>query len=204
MSLASLLTSLFESKTIPPSYKRAHIIYAISLLGKSDQGIGRYKIKNELDLGEGSTKTLLSRLKEEGIIAVEEKKQAGHTLTTKGKQILDEIRQYFSEPQPLSNSKNEFVIGKYAAYVILHAEKKDSAVLLGITQRDEAIKIGGSGATCSEFDGENVIFPDKVALNVPISKEGLKKGDILVLGGGESGGHAVLASIAAALSIVKI
>ena len=204
MSLSLLLTSLFESKTIPPTYKRAHIIYAIILLGKHEKGIGRYKIKKELTLGEGSTKTLLNRLKDEGIIAVEDKKQAGHMLTKKGKDILAEIRQYFSDPEPLSNPQNEFVVGNNAAYVFVWAANKASYVQLGITQRDEAIKVGGTGATCSEFNGSKFVFSDKVPLEVPIPKEGLKKGDILVLGGGDSSNQAVVASIAAALSILKI
>jgi predicted transcriptional regulator len=204
MPLSLLLTSLFESKTIPPTYKRAHIIYAILLLGKHEQGIGRYRIKNELTLGEGSTKTLLTRLKDEGIIAVEDKKQAGHMLTKKGKEILAEIRHYFSDPEPLSNPQNEFVVGKNAAYLFVWTANKGSYIQLGITQRDEAIKVGGSGATCSEFDGSKFVFPDKVPLEVPIPKEGLKKGDILVLGGGDSSNQAVLASLAAALSIVPL
>lgn len=98
MSVFTSLKPLFESKTIAPTYKLSHIIYTFFFLGKSSQGVGRYRIKDEIGLGEGSTKTLLTRLKDENFISIETKKQLGHSLTPKGLEIFNQLIQIIPIP----------------------------------------------------------------------------------------------------------
>ncbi len=204
-SLSKLLKRLFETKTITPSYKIPHILFCIMLIGKKSNGIGRYKIRNEMNLGEGSTKTLLNRLKDENIIKVDKNRQKGHIITKIGKKIFHDLEKLISFPQELVNEENKFVVGKIAYYSIVDQEYIKNNLGFSIDQRDEAIKIGGTGATCLTFDGTNKFeFSDGVSITLPIEQEQLIKGDILIIGGGSSKGDAILATYAAAISILKI
>ena len=204
-SLSKLLKRLFETKTITPSYKIPHILFCIMLIGKESNGIGRYKIRNEMNLGEGSTKTLLNRLKDEKIIKVDKNRQKGHVITKIGKKIFQDVEKLITFPQELVNEENKFVVGKIAYYSIVDQEyiKKDLGP--SIDQRDEAIKIGGTGATCLTFNGTDKFeFSDGLSISLPIKQKQLKKGDILIIGAGNSKGDAILATFAAANSILKI
>ncbi|QEE14291.1 DUF4443 domain-containing protein [Promethearchaeum syntrophicum] len=204
-SLSKLLKRLFETKTITPSYKIPHILFCIMLIGKESNGIGRYKIRNEMNLGEGSTKTLLNRLKDENIIKVDKNRQKGHVITKIGKKIFQDLEKLISFPQELENKENKFVVGKIAYYSIVDQENIKNNLGSSINQRDEAIKIGGTGASCLTFNESNKFeFSDGVSINLPIEQKKLKNGDILIIGGGNSKGDAILATYASAISVLKI
>ena len=204
-SLSTLLKRLFETKTITPSYKIPHILFCIMLIGKESHGIGRYRIRKEINLGEGSIKTLLNRLKEENTIKVDKNRQKGHIITEIGKKIFQDLEKLISFPQELENKENKFVVGKIAYYSIVNQQYIKSNFGSSIEQRDEAIKIGGTGATCLTYDGiQKYEFSDGVSINLPIEQKQLKKGDILIIGAGNSKSDAILATYAAAISILKI
>jgi len=204
-SLSKLLKRLFETKTITPSYKIPHILFCIMLIGKESKGIGRYRIRKEINLGEGSMKTLLSRLKEENIIKVNKNRQKGHIITKIGKKIFQDLEKLISYPQELVNKENKFVVGKIAFYSVVDQEHIKSNLGSSIDQRDEAIKIGGTGATRLTFNRtQQFEFTDGVSIILPIEQKQLKKGDILIIGAGNSKADAILATYAAAISILKI
>ena len=143
--LSKLLKRLFETKTITPSYKIPHILFCIMLIGKEPKGIGRYRIRKEINLGEGSIKTLLNRLKEENIIKVDKNRQKGHIITEIGKKIFHDLEKLISFPQELENKENKFVVGKIAYYSIVNQQYIKSNFGSSIEQRDEAITIVASG-----------------------------------------------------------
>jgi hypothetical protein len=207
-SFTTLLNTLYQSKTITPTYNIPQIIYTILLIGKEHKGIGRYKIKNHINLGEGATKTLLTRLREAEIIHLENEhsRQRGHVLTTSGKKINHKLLHIMSYPQALKNEGNSYVIGEIAYYTRVKKQYCSPDLHLGITQRDEAIKIGGMGASCLRFDGQRLIFPEQTEEKFyptidQIDLSILEEGDIIIIGGGKTKKTAILATIAAAYSI---
>lgn len=206
-SLSNLFSTMFKSKTITPHYQKAHIVHTILLLGEDDYGIGRYRIMKELHLGEGSIKTMLARLRDEGLIEAKKFRQQGHILTEKGKHLQKEILTYISRPRSLKNEENQFVIGKTAVFSVIPRERLKNTIVFGIPQRDEAIKIGANGATCVVFNGQDLVFPNSndYLINIAeLDKHQLKKGDIVLIGGGEDEGLATLGLIAATLSLIQI
>jgi predicted transcriptional regulator len=196
--------ALFDSKTIPPSFKMPHLLYALYLIGGAPDGVGRYRIKKEIQLGEGSARTLLGHLKDAGMIDINEKNQKGHILTAKGQQIYLELLDRISYPQEITNTGNKFVVGNAATYVLLKHKHLKPNLILDIRPRDEAIKIGGTGATVVRYTGTEFQFADSTPLPFPIPLDNLLKGDLLVLGGGTHKNQAILATLAAALLLVDL
>lgn len=204
MSVFTSLKPLFESKTIAPTYKLSHILDTFFFLGKSPQGVGRYRIKDEIGLGEGSTKTLLTRLKDENFISIETKKQLGHSLTPKGLEIFNQLIQIIPIPIELNNLHNKFVVGEFAYFSHLSKKNLKEHLEIGIAQRDEAIKIGGTGASVLTYHNNQFSFPDNFQIQLPILIENVHEGDLIVIGGGKTKNLAVLSTIAASLSLISI
>ncbi|UYP45596.1 hypothetical protein NEF87_001881 [Candidatus Lokiarchaeum ossiferum] len=207
INLTKVIKKLYESKTIAPSYKTSHIIYTIMFLGNQEKGIGRYRIKDEVGLGEGAMKTLLNRLRDETVIKVEVQRQKGHVLTDSGRILSNRLNSMFHFPEPLENRDNNYVVGKCASYTIIKCAYLKEDYSIGIQQRDEAIKIGGTGATCLTFDGKKLIFPgkDHFSPNIQgLNIKGIKKNDLVLIGGGNTPQKANLSVFAAVLSLLKL
>ncbi len=206
----NLVKMLFETKTISPSYKTPHIVYTIMLIGRENQGIGRYRIMNEVGIGEGSIKTLLNKLKEMNIIVVENQKQRGHILTKKGNTIYKFLIDLIKFPHFIDNLNNQYVVGEYASFTLINHLNLNKKLEIGIKQRDEAIKIGGSGATCLIFNGKCLVFPgkeNKLEYTIDIDKfklNSIQKDDMIIIGGGLNKSKSILATLSASLSIVNI
>ena len=92
----------------------------------------------------------------------------------------------------------------------------------GIAQRDAAIMIGGAGATCLVYDGINIVFPEdylanemEVKINInediqtyfktKIMSENavLEKGDVIIIGIGDTTIKARLAALNAGLTLIN-
>ena len=163
------LDALFESKTIKPSFDYVHVILAILIFGNNPNGLGRYRLRKELLIGEGTAKSLIKKLKENGDFIEVLVKQSnnnrqniltGHILTENGLQILMKIKKYI----PLLDEGDIFILKDFildskvskAFYCLV----KNAANYLksGVEQRDAAIKVDGLGTTCLIYDGKDLIL----------------------------------------------
>jgi hypothetical protein len=106
----------------------------------------------ELDLGEGTIKTLIRHLKMQNLI---ESTNAGTKMTRKGNSFFLEL--ISSMPFETSLSKCTITLGKHN-YAIL-VKRMGSVIRLGIEQRDAAIKMGASGATTLLFKDNKFLIP---------------------------------------------
>jgi len=219
------LEDLFQSPTIKPTFETVHVILALFIFGDNRDGIGRYRLEKELLVGSGTAKSLIKKLNEKTkfITTFDQNKRKGHILTKNGLAFLNKIKKSI----PLINEGdsslfNEIIIKpeKDSTYFCLvkNAIKK---IANGIAQRDAAIKIDGSGATCLVFDGKNLIFPSKsfsvkegnlISLDTKVQtyfesellKEDLNlvKDDLIVIGSGDNPQKARLATLNAALTLL--
>jgi len=90
----------------------------------------------------------------------------------------------------------------------------------GVEQRDAAIKVNGSGATCLVYDGINLFFPTKTkfkdekdntkinpkTLNyfkaeIEATKVKIENNDVIIIGSGDNYQKARLATLNAALTL---
>ncbi len=133
------------------SFDIAHIFKALQLI-ETRGHISRDVLCEELNLGEGSIKTLVKHLKMENII---ETSNAGTKMTDKGKRFFDELQS--SIPRECAVPKCSIALGKFNYAILL--KQLSFAVKSGIEQRDAAIRMGAIGATTLLFKNGKFMMP---------------------------------------------
>jgi len=219
------LDTLFQSSTIRPTFEKVHVLLALFIFDENRDGIGRYRLQKELLIGEGTAKSLIKKLNKniKFINVTDERKRKGHFLTEGGIKYLNKIKKVIPIiKEGKSSILKDIIIETERLYtyfcLIKNAVHKISN---GVSQRDAAIKISGSGATCLVFNGEDLIFPSKSHLEridndmvvnkilhtyfeLELSKENIKleKNDVIAIGSGDSPQKARLATLNAALTLI--
>ncbi|MFX1479577.1 MAG: DUF4443 domain-containing protein [Promethearchaeota archaeon] len=218
------LETLFQSSTIRPSFEKVHIILALFIFDENPEGIGRYRLKKELLIGEGTAKSLINKLNAVKYISVlDQTRRKGHILTSTGLEYLKKIMNVipFMEKGDSTILKDIIIDTENTSTYFCLVKKGIKKIRDGVSQRDAAIKINGSGATCIVYDGKNLVFPTKSdsesrntdtvvndTLNDYFKAVFLKKNikledtDVIVIGSGISPQLARLATLNAALTLI--
>ena len=133
------IENLASEKAPGPSttFSMFHIFYALELL--SEKPIGRNKLAETMNVGEGAIRTIISRLGNAGLIV---NTKAGCSLTEKGIKTWAKFKELFPsmveiEHTKLTNSKYNF------GFLVKNCGQK---IKSGIEQRDAAIMGGASRA----------------------------------------------------------
>jgi len=217
------LDSLFESLTIKPSFEKVHVILALFIFDENPEGIGRYRLQKELMIGEGTAKSLIKKLNEKKkfVAVVVETKRKGHVLTEVGLKYLGKIKGIIPIIQRGDSSvlKDIIIESEETSVYFCLVKNASQKITDGINQRDAAIKVNGSGATCLVYDGNNLIFPSKSysgdndsIINEEVykyfesqlseKKVKLENNDVIAIGSGDSPQKARIATLNAALTLI--
>ena len=130
-----------------PRFTELHVRQALELIAQQRR-VSRKELGEKLGIGEGSTRTILNRLKRRGLVT---SSRSGHALTAKGRRWLGKSFEY------VRVDAGDLTVGEVdVATIVRGAAKK---VKRGIEQRDEAIKAGADGATVLIFKGGKLQFP---------------------------------------------
>lgn len=169
---------------------------ALELLGEHGP-IGRKRLAENLNLGEGSMRTLLDHLKEEDYVSSAPR---GHSLTDEGKHELSRMEERF-----LKFNAGSLTVGKID--VATTVRRASDGIKRGIAKRDEAIKAGAKGATILVFENGDLRFP-KLDFEIdPQVKSNLKdhfqveEGDVIIIGTADNELDAERGTLAAAKTI---
>ena len=159
-----------------PRFAEVHVRRTLELIAKHKR-IGRKQLAEELEVGEGSMRTILNQLKKQGLIT---SSRGGHTLTAKGKSSLGKPLEF------VQVDTSNLTVGKVdVATIVRGAAKK---IKRGIEQRDEAIKVGAQGATVLVFKGGKLQFPDRFIKvgkrnsEIIIKTFKPREGDVIIIG----------------------
>ncbi len=133
------------------SFDIAHIFKTFQLIEEKGH-ISRDLLCHELNLGEGSIKTLIRHLKMQDLV---ETSNAGTKMTVKGNRIFSHILS--SVPRECVLPKCSVALGKYNYAILL--KQLSLVVRSGIEQRDAAIKMGALGATTLSYTNDKFIIP---------------------------------------------
>jgi predicted transcriptional regulator len=119
------------------SFTIFHVFFALQLL--SQKSIGRNRLAEQLNVGDGAIRTIISRLREAELI---ETTKAGCELTEKGQEIWRQFQEIF--PKEIDFGKSELNPNEYNhAFLVKNCGEKVGS---GINQRDAAIIAGARKA----------------------------------------------------------
>ncbi len=139
VSLKRFMQQISGKKAPGPStsFTIFHVFYALELLAQKP--LGRNKLAEKLKVGDGAVRTIISRLREAGLI---ETSKAGCALTERGREVWSQFEQVFPRQGALSKSELSEYPYNYAVLVHNSSDKVKS----GIDQRDAAIIAGAKKA----------------------------------------------------------
>jgi len=184
-----------------PNYSAYHVIMAFFILG--DGPMGRKALAERLDLGEGTVRTLIEKLYGLGLVSASAK---GCRLTKRGDKMLMDIKKKVSYKPHIA--AGTLTLGKANAAVLIRGTA--NMIKSGMEQRDAAITAGTMGASTIVLDESGpriamIVADDNMQVRMRVLCEDMKmeKGDVLVIGTGETGGEADLAAWAAAYTVLE-
>ena len=185
-----------------PSFNEAHVVKALEIIGNYGN-VGRIRLSKELGLGEGTTRTLLKHLKNEGIT---KSSRSGISLSEEGERLFSDLRSKLSEGVEVPSSR--LTVGPFNIAVLVRDSAQ--AVKSGMEQRDVAIKSGASGATTLVFSSNKLCMPtgeEDISESMPslhdklVSKLNPNENDVIIVGSGE---NRELAEIGAKMAAIKL
>lgn len=174
--------------------------FQILILLQSKSPMGRKKISKALMIGEGYTRRLLDFLCRKNYIKIQ---KLGAGLTSKGSTLLKDVR-----VQRVIIDLQGLAVDLYNIAVLV--KSRGEMIRDGLAQRDEAIKVGASGATTLIHHQNKLILPTILA-SQPINDKitdyfqdvfNLEDNDVIIIGSGPKFFTAERGALAVALSLL--
>jgi len=180
-----------------PKFADYHIWKALMVMSET-RPIGRKSLSAALNLGEGSTRTILDIFCDEGYITVT---KSGAVLSEKGKRAKDMVKM---DVGPVNVT--DLTIGAVNCAVKIRGVSKK--ITYGCEERDAAIKAGATGATTLVCVGNKLIFPGSEYPVSPNIDAALRKefrisnADVIIIGTAADGEKAERGAVSAALRLI--
>lgn len=180
-----------------PKFGDYHLWKTLECLTEKNP-IGRKKLSTLLNIGEGSTRTILTILQEQDMISIG---KSGIVLTPKGSDFKKSVHMDIAEV-----TISDLTIGDKDCAV--RVSKMARNVSYGCEERDAAIKSGATGATTLVYLNGRLIFPGS---DYPVEPEievqiksafNLKNEDVIIVGTGPTKETAEIGAVIAGLTIL--
>ncbi|MEM3640694.1 MAG: DUF4443 domain-containing protein [Candidatus Bathyarchaeia archaeon] len=205
MTFKQFIEKLIKEKAPGPSptFSVFHVVRALEFI--AEKNIGRGRLAESLEVGEGAMRTLIGRLKDAGLI---ETSKSGCTLTGKGLKLWREYKSVFSKKVEVG--KNELAIAKHNVAILI--KNRGHKIKLGVEQRDAAVMAGAKGATTIVFSGGRLVIPsvsDAMAKDFPKASSqitenfDLEENDVIIIGSADTLGKAECGALAAAWTLLN-
>jgi hypothetical protein len=135
------------------TFSTPHVFKALQVLSKQKY-VSRILFCNELHIGEGAVRTLISHLKQDGIV---DSIRAGTFLTPKGKKFTKKFSDIITTQCTIESCNIAREKYNHAFLVKNHA----GIICNGMDQRDFAILYGAKSATTLLFENNQFVFPNE-------------------------------------------
>ncbi len=184
----------------PPAYTTAHALMGLEMIG-AGLGVGRQHLSRELRLGEGTIRTMVTRMKSLGLV---EATRGGMSLTEEGREVLAEANQMISSSEIPETS---LTVGSNNHAVLVRGAS--AKVGLGIEQRDAALIAGALGATTLICKGGGLLIPgtseklDPEINRLILARLSPGEGDAIIVGSSDYPYLAELGAKSAALELLR-
>jgi predicted transcriptional regulator len=199
--LVQVLSSDYKGPKI--ALTQAHVMKAILAIGENGP-LGRSRLGEILEVGQGEVRTLIRRLKAAALIRVA---TDGSYLTESGKREFD----YFSKRIHWRGVVDGSTLGIGAVSYAVVIRERSETINKGIEQRDAAVRAGANAALTVFFSKNKFMMPftmsnceSKGASNpwTSIRRKGdLSEGDTIIVAGADDTSHAEYGALAAALTM---
>ena len=190
-----------------PQLTPVQLLNALVLIDQEGP-VGRRALAQALQINDGVTRGLLERLAEQGLVEVG--KGTGVKLSRQGREILQKYLRQIALRKIKTLDETELVPGKVSVGV--HLVKRYKLGITGLSQRDEAIKVGAEGTlTIAVVNGKLSIPPDNKKVAELSSREDARirelfhpaENDLVIIGFGKDANRALSGALAAVLSLEK-
>ncbi len=171
-------------RKVKPNFTTYHVVKALMIINKGH--IGRPKLREELRLGDASTRTLLKRLREAELIR--SFRPTGTELTEKGREVLKEILDNLVmlgevvHGNICSNCVTSAVVLRNAANLLRRLEVikiRDLVVKQG-AEGALILLVGPGGRILMPIQDREVPFTDPLVLDIR-EKVSLREGDVILV-----------------------
>ena len=203
-SLKKFIQGIAGKKAPGPSttFTVFHIFYALELM--SQKPLGRNKLAKKLNVGDGAVRTIISRLRNAGLI---ETSKEGCSLANKGLEIWRQFEQVF--PKRIEIQKSELSESEFNfAFLVKNSGQK---VRSGIDQRDAAIIAGARKALVIVSKNGHLHIEsvsDRIEKDYPKAASQILKqlapedNDVIIVAGADSALKAKRGAFAASWSLI--
>jgi hypothetical protein len=204
-SLKKYMQQIAGKKAPGPSttFTIFHVFYALELMAQKP--LGRNKLAEKLIVGDGAVRTIISRLRDAGLI---ETSKEGCNLTKKGVEIWRQFEEFF--PKRMDLPKSELSESEFNfAFLVKNCTLKVGS---GIDQRDAAIIAGArkaliiafrNGHLCIQSVSDCVEEQYPVAANLILKELAPQDNDVIIIAGGDSALKAKRGAFAASWSLIS-
>jgi DNA-binding MarR family transcriptional regulator len=205
ISLKKFMQQISGKKAPGPSttFTIFHVFYALELLAQKP--LGRNKLAEKLQVGDGAVRTIISRLKDSDLI---ETAKGGCNLTKKGQEIWQQLEDIFPRRVELSHSELTRSAFNFA-FLVKNCNLKFGS---GIDQRDAAIIAGArkalvivfkSGHLCIESVSNCIEKQYPEAASQILEELKPKDNDVIIIAGADSTLKAKRGAFAASWSLIS-
>ena len=206
ITLKKFINEVADKKAPGPSttFTIFHIFYALELM--SQKPLGRNRLAEKLNVGDGAVRTIINRLKEAGLI---ETSKEGCLLTEKGLDTWRQFEEFFPVRVDLPKSELSTSDFNYAFLVKNCGQKVQS----GIDQRDAAIIAGArkamvvvyrNGHLSIESVSENIAEQYPEAASQILKELKPQDNDVIIVAGAETKLKAKRGAFAASWSLLSV
>ena len=205
-SLKKFIQQIAGKKAPGPSttFTIFHVFYALELLAQTP--LGRNKLAEKLQVGDGAVRTIISRLRDAGLI---ETSKDGCNLTGKGSEVWEQFEEIF--PRRVELPRSELSASEFNfAFLVKNCTLKVGS---GIDQRDAAIIAGARKALVIIFKNGHLRIEsvsDCIEKQYPVAAELILKdlkprdNDVIIVAGADSALKAKRGAFAASWSLIGV
>jgi predicted transcriptional regulator len=179
-----------------------HLFYALELMVQKP--IGRNKLAEKMEVGDGAIRTIISRLRNSGLIVCAKE---GCSLTEKGVDVWKRFEEFFPKRTEIPRTELTNAVCNFGFLV----KNCGGKVKSGIEQRDAAIIAGAKRATvivsrggrlCIESVSEDIEKDFPNAANQIVKDLKPEENDVIVVAGADTALKAMHGAFAAAWSLL--
>ncbi len=184
------------------TFSTFHLLYALELM--TEKPIGRNKLAEKLQVGDGAIRTIIRHLLEAGLITTA---KDGASLTEKGKETWRQFTELFPQRTEIARTELTNASFNYAFLVKNRGHKVQS----GIDQRDAAIIAGAKRATviasrngCLRIESvsEDIRKDFPRATELILEELNPQNNDVIIVAGADTPLKAMQGAFAAAWSLL--